>query len=211
MTLRDQQAQREPAAGRGTRRILVMFAVLALVAVALGFYALHLRHRVVGDEQAAEQSQPVTPLGNGPPEAVTLYVANDGDGTLRKTQVNVGLPQERSERARAVLRTLLAQYLKPASPHPIGNGSDVRLVYLMDDGTAIVDTNTSFADAHPSGVLAEELTVASVVLTLNANDTKITKVKILVNGQERDTLAGHADLRRFYEASNIGQVVKDMQ
>jgi hypothetical protein len=211
MTLRDQQAQREPAAGRGTRRILVMFAVLALVAVALGFYALHLRHRVVGDEQAAEQSQPVTPLGNGPPEAVTLYVANDGDGTLRKTQVNVGLPQERSERARAVLRALLAQYLKPASPHPIGNGSDVRLVYLMDDGTAIVDTNTSFADAHPSGVLAEELTVASVVLTLNANDTKITKVKILVNGQERDTLAGHADLRRFYEASNIGQVVKDMQ
>jgi hypothetical protein len=36
-------------------------------------------------------------------------------------------------------------------------------------------------------------------------------VKILVNGQERETLAGHADLKRFYEAGNIGQVVKDMQ
>ena len=87
----------------------------------------------------------------------------------------------------------------------------MRQVFLMDDGTAIVDMDSAFADAHPSGVLAEELTVASLVLTLNANDSKITRVKILVNGQERETLAGHADLKRFYEASNIGQVVKDMQ
>ena len=50
-------------------------------------------------------------------------------------------------------------------------------------------------------MLAEELTVASLVLTLNANDSKITRVKILVNGQERETLAGHADLKRFYEAA----------
>jgi hypothetical protein len=195
-----------------TRRILIMLAALAVVAIALGFYALHLKRKVARDaEAAAAQQLPMTPPGNGPPEPVTLYIANDSDGTLRKTQINVALPAERSERARAVLQTLLAQYLKPPSPHPIGASSDVRQVYLMGDDTAIVDTNSSFADAHPSGVLAEELTVASVVMTLNANDTKIGRVKLLVNGQERDTLAGHADLRRFYEASNIGQVVKDMQ
>ena len=114
------------------------------------------------------------------------------------------MPVERSERARAVLRTLLAQYLKTNSTHPIGKDSDVRQVFLMDDGTAIVDTTPAFADSHPSGVLAEELTVASVVLTLNANDSKITRVKILVNGQERETLAGHADLKRFYEAAQHG-------
>ena len=87
----------------------------------------------------------------------------------------------------------------------------MRDVYLLGDDTAVVDTNSAFANAHPSGVLAEELTVASIVVTLNANDSKIERVKILVNGQERETLAGHADLRRFYEASNIGQVVKDLQ
>ncbi len=108
------------------------------------------------------------------------------------------------------LRTLLRAISEAPSTHPVGAGSDVRQVYLMGEDTAIVDTNSSFADAHPSGVLAEELTVASVVMTLNANDNKIGKVKILVNGQERDTLAGHADLRRFYEASNhLGQVVKE--
>jgi spore germination protein GerM len=189
-----------------------MFAVLAVVAVGLGFYALHLKRKVARDEQAASDQQAVaTPQGNGPPESITLYVANDSDGTLGKTQISVPMPVERSERARAVLRTLLAQYLKANSTHPIGKDSDVRQVFLMDDGTAVVDTSSAFADSHPSGVLAEELTVASIVVTLNANDSKITRVKILVNGQERETLAGHADLKRFYEAANMGQVVRDLQ
>jgi len=194
-----------------SRRLLI-FAVLALVAVALGIYLLHLKRTTAREAQlAAEQQASPTPTGAGPPEAVTLYVASDSDGTLRKTQVNVQLPAERSERDRAVLRTLMSQYLKPDSLHPIGAGAEIRQVYLIGEDTAIVDTNTAFAEAHPSGVLAEELTVASLVVTLNANDSKVARVKILVNGQERDTLAGHADLRRFYEAGNIGQVVKDMQ
>jgi len=194
------------------RHILMLLAVLAAIAVALGLYALHLKRKVARDEQtAAEQPMSVAPQTNAPPEAVALYVANDGDGTLGKMQVSVALPAERSERARAVLRTLLAQYLKAGSPHAMGPGSDIDQVFLMDDGTAIVNVNSSFADAHPSGVLAEELTVASIVVTLNANDNKITRVKILVNGQQRETLAGHADLQRFYQASNIGQVVKDLQ
>ncbi len=196
-----------------SRRVLVMLAILALAAIGLGFYALHLKRKVAREEQAAAQQQQlaVSPAGNGPPQPITLYVANDSDGTLRKTQLNIALPTERSERARAILRTLLAQYLQPSSPHPIGAGSDVRQVYLMGDDTAIADMNSAFADAHPSGVLAEELTVASMVLALNANDGKIARVKVLVNGQERDTLAGHADLKRFYEAGNIGQIVRDMQ
>ncbi|MGB8769173.1 MAG: GerMN domain-containing protein [Candidatus Korobacteraceae bacterium] len=195
-----------------TRRVLVMFAILALVALGLGLYALHLKRKVARDEQlAAQQQLALAPPASGPPTPVTLYIASDSDGTLRRMQTNVSLPEERSERARAVLQTLFEQYLQPSSSHPIGAGSDVRNVYLLGDDTAIVDTNSAFADAHPSGVLTEELTVASIVATLNANDSKIQRVKILVNGQERETLAGHADLRRFYEAGNIGQVVKDLQ
>jgi len=192
--------------------LLAIFAVLAAVAIALGFYAVHLKHKVARDEQTeAAQQMTVTPVGNGPPQPVTLYVANDSDGTLRKTQVSIPLPGERSERARAALQALLAEYMKPGSPHTIGAGSDILQVYLMDDGTAIVDTNAAFANAHPSGVLAEELTVASLVMTLNANDNRISRVKILVNGQERETLAGHADLKCFYQASSIGAIVRDMQ
>jgi hypothetical protein len=195
-----------------TRPIVVMFIVLLLVAAGLGFYAYHLKAKVAAEEQRlAQQSQVVVPAASGPTTLVTLYVASDQEGGLRRTQVNVALPQERSERARAILRSLLTTYLLPGSPHPIGAGSDVRDVFLLGSDTAVIDTNVGFADSHPSGVLAEELTIASMVSTLNANDPQITRVKILVDGKERDTLAGHADLRRFYLASGIGQVLKDTQ
>ena len=195
-----------------TRPIVVMFIVLLLVAAGLGFYAYHLKAKVAAEEQRlAQQSQVVVPPASGPTTLVTLYVASDQEGGLRRTQVNVALPQERSERARAILRSLLTTYLLPGSPHPIGAGSDVRDVFLLGSDTAVIDTNVGFADSHPSGVLAEELTIASMVSTLNANDPQITRVKILVDGKERDTLAGHADLRRFYLASGIRQVLKDTQ
>jgi len=174
--------------------------------------AWHLKRKVAREEQVAAQQQlAMAPPANGLPTPVTLYVASDSMATLGKSQMSIVLPPERSERARAVLRALFSAYLKSPSPHPIGAGADVRDVYLLGDDTAVVDTNTAFADGHPSGVLAEELTVASIVATLTADDSRIQRVKILVNGHERETLAGHADLQRFYLASNIGQAVKDLQ
>jgi spore germination protein GerM len=195
-----------------TRRIVLMLSVLLLIAGGLAFYAWHLHKKVTADEQRLlQEQQQVASPANGPTTNVTLYLALDADATLYKKQVSIPLPAERSEQARAILHALLATYLQSGSPHPIGAGSDVRDVYLLSDGSAVVDTNAAFADAHPSGVLAEELTITSMVATLNANDPKITRVKIIVNGAERETLAGHADLRRFYLASNIGQLARELQ
>ena len=195
-----------------TRRVIVMFAALLLIAAGLGFYAYRLKKRVALEERRlAQQAQAAVPPASGPMTLVTLYVASDAEGSLRRSQENVSLPQERSERARAILRALLSKYSQGSTPHPIGAGSDVRDVFLMGSDTAVVDTTAGFADSHPSGVLVEELTIASIVNTLNANDPQITRVKILVDGKERDTLAGHADLRRFYRASGIGQVMKEAQ
>ena len=184
-----------------------------MIAIGLGFYALHLKRKVARDAQtAAEQQLAMAAPGNGRSRAGDLYVANDSDGTLRKTQITVplagGAQRARARRVASPAGTVPEIAIAPS--HRCRRRMCAN-VYLMGDDTAIVDTNSAFADAHPSGVLAEELTVASIVVTLNANDSKIGRVKILVNGQERDTLAGHADLRRFYEAGNIGQVVKDMQ
>ena len=193
-----------------TRPILIMFLLLLLIAAGLGYYAYHLRNRVASEEQQmAQRSQVVVPPASGPTTLVTLYVASDADGSLRRSQEDLALPQERSERARAVLRALFGKYSQGSSTHPIGAGSDVRDVFLMAANTAIVDTSAAFADSHPSGVLVEELTIASIVNTLNANDPQITRVKILVDGKERDTLAGHADLRRFYSVGSMAPALKD--
>jgi hypothetical protein len=68
---------------------------------------------------------------------------------------------------------------------------------------AVVNLTATFAANHPSGIETEMLTVQSICGTLHANLPRVTQVRFLVNGQQRATLAGHADLTRTYLASDV--------
>ena len=63
---------------------------------------------------------------------------------------------------------------------------------------AVIDLRGSFVNSHPSGVEVESLTIASILGTLHANLPQIEEIRFLVDGQPRETLAGHADLLRIY-------------
>jgi hypothetical protein len=63
---------------------------------------------------------------------------------------------------------------------------------------AVVNLTSNFAASHPSGFETETLTVLSICGTIHANLPRVTEVRFLVDGQERPTLAGHADLTRTY-------------
>ena len=67
---------------------------------------------------------------------------------------------------------------------------------------AIIDLHSTFVNQHPSGVEVETLTLRSILGTLHANVPQIEQVRFLVDGQARETLAGHADLLRTYPASD---------
>ena len=67
---------------------------------------------------------------------------------------------------------------------------------------AVGNLSSAFVASHPSGIEAETLTVLSICATLHANLPRVTQVRFLVDGQARDTLAGHADLTRTYLASD---------
>lgn len=192
------------------RHLQIALVLLLLLALGLGFYALHLRRNAQQLQQHVD-TRPIAPPVSGPTEAVSMFIAYDDLGTLRKRDVQLALPPEPGERARHVLRALLAVYLEKPSPHPMGDGADVKDVYLVNDNIAVVDTNAAFADNHRSGVLVEELTMVSVVQTLSAALPKVTKVKFLVDGHERETLAGHSDLKTFYDVSTVNQIAREMQ
>ena len=68
---------------------------------------------------------------------------------------------------------------------------------------AVVNLTATFAANHPSGIETEMLTVLSICGTLHANLPRVTQVRFLVNGQQRATLAGHADLTRTYLAGDV--------
>ncbi len=191
----------------------LIIGVSAMLALALGMsvYVWHMRSRVRQAETQPEFSHPVAAPVQGPTEQVTLFVAYDDPGALRAQAASIPLPAGRQERAQELLRALLGLYLDKSSSHALGPGSEVREVYLVDPGLAVIDVNDAFADGHRSGVLIEELTVASLVQTLASNIPGINRVKILVGGKDRETLAGHADLSCTYDVSAVSQMVAEMQ
>jgi len=140
-----------------------------------------------------------------------LFIAHDEDGTLRPESAQIPMPSDRQQRAEELLRTLVAYYLQKNSTHTLGAGAEVRSVFLVDPGGAVIDLNSAFADTHRSGVLVEVLTVASLIHTIAANVPGISRVKILVDGKQRDTLAGHADLSSYYDVSGVNQLVTELQ
>jgi hypothetical protein len=114
-------------------------------------------------------------------------------------------------RARETLRAVLAQYSQTPSPHPLGKGADIKDIYFIGNDTMVIDTNSQFADGHPSGILLEQLTMTSLIETLTANVPGVAKVKFLVEGQERETLAGHADLMSFYQTTAVHELAKEFE
>jgi len=192
------------------RHLLIAMAVLLVAALGLSVYALHMRRTAAAAPVAAIDTRPLAPPVAGPTERVTLFVAHDEDGSLRAISAQIPLPSGRQQRAEELLRALVSLYLDKASSHVLGNGADVRSVFLVDPGVAVIDLNAAFADTHRSGVLVEELTVTSLIHTISANTPGILKVKILVDGKERDTLAGHADLSSFYDVTAVNQLATQL-
>jgi hypothetical protein len=192
------------------RHFFIALSVLLAAVLGMGIYAWHMRGRAA-TPVASVDTRPVIPPVAGNTERVTLFVAYDDIGVLHAQSAQIPLPSVRQQRAEELLRALITLYLDKSSPHPLPPGSDIRSVYLVDPGLAVIDINAAFADGHRSGVLVEELTVASLIQTLSANIPGILKVKILVEGKQRDTLAGHADLSNFFDVSAVNQLASQLQ
>jgi hypothetical protein len=192
------------------RHLIIGVAVMVVVALGMSVYVWRFRGRVDRTSAATASMPPVAPPAAGPTEQATLYVAYDDAGALRPRSARIPLPAGRQERAEELLRALLDVYLDKSSPHVLGPGSEIRDVYLVDPGLAVIDLNAAFANGHRSGVLVEELTLASLVQTLSTNVPGITRIRILVDGKERDTLAGHVDLTSFYDVSAVNQLAAQL-
>ncbi len=139
------------------RHLAIGVTVMLAISLAMGVYVWRMRARVRQTETPVEYTHPVAAPVQGPSEQVTLYVALDDPGSIRPQGANIPLPAGRQERAQELVRALLGLYLDKSSPHPLGPGADVRDVYLVDPGLAVIDLNDAFADGHRSGILVEEL------------------------------------------------------
>lgn len=72
----------------------------------------------------------------------------------------------------------------------------LRQIYLLEDGTAIVDFSQEATQLLVGGVLVEFAALYSIVRSLIENVEEIKRVKFLVEGRESSTFAGHISIQQ---------------
>jgi len=153
-------------------------------------------------EEARRELLPPAPINSGDPKvkAKMFWGSRDQDGTLVPVTVELPLSSDPVLRAKQILNTLLAG---PVDPEARTLPPDAALLafYILPDGTGIADFSEGLATGIPSGIQSEQLAVDSITRTLQANVPQVQQLKILIHGQEVDTLAGHLDLTQTFQVS----------
>jgi len=180
----------------------------AVIAAALYFPALRRQVNKAKQitEKTAEQARrellPPAPVTSGDPrvKAKMFWGSKSEDGSLVPVSVELPLSKDPVLRAKQILNTLLAGPVDPGA-RTLPPDAALLAFYILPDGTAIADFSEALATAIPSGIQSEQLAVDSIARTLEANVPQVQRLKILIHGQEVDTLAGHVDLTQTFPVS----------
>lgn len=185
------------------RRVTLIVVVLAIAAAAAWGLFVFLP-RLVADRTAtattaegAPESRPAEPQRKI--TATLFYISEDGM-SLVATKREVPFGEAPAEQARAIVAEQLREAPAPlASAIPAGTA--LRALFIGERGDAFVDLSGDVRARHTGGTLDELFTVYAIVNALTVNLPAITRVQILIDGQEVDTLAGHVDLRHPLQKS----------
>lgn len=187
------------------RRTILIAGISALALIALAVYATFwiLEQPVPsaddpGAEPTPSGAAPVGTPAGAESEAlvgeltaeiqVTLYVLGSSGQSLATETREIPYEPSPQLQAKRVIELLLER------SQAIPRGVRLRELFITSQGIAYVDLSNEVVANHPGGSSAEELTVFSLTSTLIANFPAIKAVKILVEGREVQTLAGHLDL-----------------
>jgi spore germination protein GerM len=181
--------------------LVISGLILAVVGAAIYFPILRRRVKRAArlqqqsEEQARrELAQPIVANPSDPRVKAKLFWASDAmDSTLVPVAVELPLANDPVLRSKQVLNTLLAGPVD-AELRTLPPDAVLLAFYMLPDGTGIADFSEALATSVPSGIASEQMAVDSIARTLEANVPQVRRLKILIHGQEVDTLAGHVDL-----------------
>jgi len=125
---------------------------------------------------------------------VHLYFADPGERFLTAEDRMISQPGSVVDRARRIVSALIDGPEGPLTP-TVPPETRLLALYVTQDGTAYADFDRAITEKHPGGTYSELLTIFSITNTLALNLPEIQAVKILIEGREAKTLAGHIDIR----------------
>jgi hypothetical protein len=186
----------------------IAIALLALLALAALLTFPALLRRVFGLRRANRTEEqvrraivpPISTPTDTREKAQLFWLSPASPDTLEPSTVELDLSADPEKRAKQLITALIE---RPPSQAQRSLPADAALLqfYLLPDGTAIADFSETLETEIPSGILNEEMAVDSIVRTLGANLSNLYRLRILIRGQEAETLAGHLDLSGFFTVS----------
>jgi hypothetical protein len=126
-------------------------------------------------------------------QAHLYWLAAGSANALQANTVELPLSADPVERSKQLLQALIAK-APSADRRTLPADATLLAFYIDPEGTAIADFSDELSQKTPSGILSEQAAVDSITQTLGANVPSIQRLKILIHGQEAETLAGHVDL-----------------
>jgi len=185
------------------KRVLIQILILLPVVAVSLLYLRRLVQRFFFEPQHAESemrtklTQAALQVEAGAPETVTLYFPSFSAGRLAPETRQIALAKENVDRIRQVLLALI-EGSHQGSDAPLPPATTIRGVFLTSKGTAYLDFSKDLLQNFPSGIESETLSVYSIVSSITVNVPAVKKVRVLVQGQEVESLDGHADLSQAY-------------
>lgn len=191
-----------------SRNLKIVLAILG-VAVVIGIISfISLRGRILRLDQSQKSEEQARRELLAPPISTPtdktvhaqIFWAAAAD-KVAPVDVQLPLSDDPVQRAKQVLQELIAS---PPTTDQRTLPADAELIsfYILADGTGIADFSDALANKMPSGILSEQLAVQSIAQTLESNVPEIQRLKILIHGQEAETLAGHIDLTGYFDLNS---------
>lgn len=170
------------------RPVHVIIAILVLVlAVAIV---------VLRDRETPQEIEPGAvvreDLGPGVQSVVLAFADREGE-SMGEERREIAVPEDPAGRAKRILEELARGPEGRDLVKTIPKDTEVLSVVFDAAGCAFVDFSRELVANHPGGSTGELLTIRSIVRTLAANFPDIESVRVLVEGKEIETIAGHID------------------
>jgi hypothetical protein len=184
-------------------KIALGILTVAVLVGLISLRGLHQRMQGLAESQTSEEKArrevlaPETKTPTDAPQGARVYWAA-GEDRVTSTTVELALSADPVERGKQVLQALIANTPSPEQ-RTIPADAELLAFYILPDGTAIADFSDALSSETPSGIESEQLVVDSISRTLEDNVPTAHRLKILIHGQEVETLAGHLDLTGFFD------------
>ena len=155
---------------------------------------------VVASATACRKPKPLTPNLNVENKvalrSIRLYFESPQMLLTSETR-DVQLPENPAGALPAVMRELVKGSANQGVPPSLPADTVVRGAYLLPNGVALVDLGgATLTQGWGTGSHEELMAVYSVVETVVANFPQTRRVRLLINGEPAETLAGHIALDR---------------